>query len=184
MGLKERLDELEDKYFGEFEENRESVLPELQQLYGDTIRAGQEQRDEFEDEVWERMGGVFLPYLFWYELSTFDPEKSERKGIQRILRAFANSSFEDEEKKKFKPLLITYFAMEKEFEVDRLKTKVIDHTHKTVQEWFVGLMNFREKNRTSADMYIEKFSLLKSYIPDFELFNLPVTKLKERLAEV
>lgn len=184
MSLKETLNALEEKFYGEAEEDRSAVLPELEKLYDEARAAGADAAAEFEAEVGDKMGGVFLPYIFWVKLSDFEADNSKRQGILDCLRVWSDSSFEEEEQKKMKPLLIAYFAMEKEFEIDRLKTLVIEPAHPAVQEWFDNIMTFRERNQTSAEMYIEKFELLKGSKPDFELFRLPVMKLREQLASV
>jgi hypothetical protein len=48
-------------------------------------------------------------------------------------------------------------------------------------EYFKKVQTFVLKNKTSVDMYIEKFQMLKDGFPDFELLALPLIKLKEQL---
>ena len=80
-----------------------------------------------------------------------------------------------------RPLLITYFAMEREFEVNKLITLVVEKAHPSVIEYFKKVQNFVLKNKTSVDMYIEKFNMLKDYAPNFEMLRMPVSKLKEAI---
>ncbi|MEM9986542.1 MAG: hypothetical protein AAF804_15730, partial [Bacteroidota bacterium] len=94
---------------------------------------------------------------------------------------FCESNFDDDEQKKLKPLLVVYFAKEKEFESGKVKTLYLDKAHPEVKEYYMRVLNFTQKNQKSTEMYIEKFDLLKGLFPDFHLLGLPITQLREKL---
>lgn len=180
MDFVAELEKLEDLFFGEWEEGKEPLIAELKKLHA----AAGEDDDEFNRflvQSAERYGGAYIPYLFWDKLSYFYETPEERIYLQELLRAFSVSNFEDEEQKLMKPLLVTYFSQEKDFELNKLKAKVIDKAHPEVKEYFMKLMSFVEKNKKATEMYAEKFDMLKAFHPDFDLLNLPITQLKEKL---
>ena len=180
MDLKEYLDQLEDKYEGEWAENRDEIIEALTEAHKQAAEADEESFNNFTMQTASRYGGVYIPHLFWSHLNRFFDNPDNRIYIQSLIRHFADSDFEDEELHKMKPLLITYFSNEKPFELDKLWAVVIEKTHPLVKEYFEKLMAFVEKNRASTNLYIEKFKLLRTLHPDFETFALPVTELKER----
>lgn len=182
MSLEKDLDTLEDKYYGEFEEDRTAIVAELSALHKADLEANDRVFSDFSRTVITRFGGAFIPYIFWTELQEFAKDNSRRGNLMDTIRAFTESGFEEIEVKKMKPLLITYFTMEKEFEIDKLFTLVINKSHPSVGEYFQKWLNFVEKNKSSVEMYVEKFNLLKGMYPDFGLLATPVTKLKEKLA--
>ncbi|MEY3444481.1 MAG: hypothetical protein RLZZ519_2762, partial [Bacteroidota bacterium] len=106
---------------------------------------------------------------------------NNRDQLFAIMQAFVDSGFEEEERKKMKSLLITYFAIEREFEVNKILTLIVEKSHPSVVEYFKKVQTFVLKNKTSVDMYIEKFQMLKEGFPNFELLALPLIKLKEQL---
>ena len=117
----------------------------------------------------------------WVELAQFTADHGNREQMFAIVEAFVNSGFEEEERKKMKSLLITYIAIEREFEVNKIFTLIVDKSHPSVQEFFRKVQTFVAKNKTSVDMYLEKFHMLKHNYPDFDLFALPLIKLKEQM---
>ena len=126
-------------------------------------------------------GGVYIPYVMWAELAQFIEHHNNREQLFGIMQAFVDSGFEEEERKKMKSMLITYFAIEREFEVNKILTLIVEKSHPSVVEYFKKVQTFVLKNKTSVDMYIEKFQMLKDGFPDFELLALPLIKLKEQL---
>ena len=159
-------------------------LPSLRKLkvhFIEAVKTGGEPYDTFASQSRNRVGGIFIPYIFWVHLKQFTDEGQSRDPLFHDILAFTKSDFEEEETKKMKSLLITYFAQEKEFEIDKIQNLIIDKSHPSVQEYFRKLITFVKKNQTSVNMYIEKFQMLKDRNPDFELLKLPVMKLKERL---
>ena len=181
MSLVKELDKLEEKFFGELEENRDGILPELQKHHKDATTKGSKESKEFAQAVVNRFGGIYIPYLFWVELASFLQDNENRKGLFGVLEEFAQSSFEPEEQKKMKSLLITYFAMEKEFELDKIQSLIIEKAHPKVQEYFSKIRDFVGHNEKAVAMYIEKFNILAEREPDFELMRMPLIKLKEEL---
>lgn len=182
MSLQEDFEALEEKYYGEWEEAREPLIEALSPLYRADLEANDRQYSDFSREVINYFGGAFIPYIFWTELDAFSRDNERRVNLFAIIEAFINSDFEETERKQMKPLVITYFTMEKEFEMDKLFATVIKGTHPDVESYFQKLFDFVDKNKTSVEMYIEKFNLLQGIYPDFGLLRLPVTKLKEKLA--
>lgn len=181
MSLAKTLAELEERYYGELEEDRDAVIEELSALHMAALDKGMAEFRKFSDEAIKVCGGVYIPYVLWVELALFTVDQGNRAQIFGIMEAFVNSDFEEEERKKMKSLLITYFAIEREFEVNKILTLIVDKAHPTVQEYFRKVQTFVAKNKTSVDMYIEKFHMLKNGYPNFELLALPLIKLKEQL---
>lgn len=182
MDFDSTLDALEEQYYNELEENKEAILPTLIEVHQAVLQNEDETLTYFSEAIKERFGGIFIPYIFWMELVTFAEDQSNREKIHELIDTFTQSNFEVEEVKKMKPLLITYFALEREFEINKLKTLIINKAHPDVQEYFRKIVSFSEKNKTSVDMYKEKFDMLNKFYPNFELLKLPVIKLKEKLA--
>lgn len=181
MSLAKTLDQLEEKFYGEFEEDRDAVIEELAALHKEALAKGVAEFREFSTAAMEVCGGVYIPYIMWVELAIFVEQQDNRERFFAITEAFVNSGFEEDERKKMKSLLITYFAIEREFEVNKIMTLIVEKAHPAVQEYFKKVQNFVLKNKTSVDMYTEKFQMLKRSFPDFELLSMPLIKLKERL---
>ena len=182
MSLEELLEQVEEKYYGEWEEKRAPVVEVLIPIQTEALSEGTEEFHKFSDKVMDTCGGIYTPYLMWVELSNFIDDPENRDRIHIIIQAFVDSGFELEESKKMKSLLITYFAQEKEFEVNKVKALIVEKSHPDVQEYFRKIQNFVAKNKTSVDMYINKFNMIRKFTPDFDLIRMPVIKLKEHLA--
>lgn len=181
MSLEKTLEALEDRYYNELEEDRDAVIEELSPLHQAALEKGIKEFRKFAAAAMNICGGVYIPYLMWVELATFMEKQTNREHIFTLLQAFVDSGFEEDERKKMKSLLITYFAIEREFEVNKIITLIVEKAHPSVQEFFRKVQNFVAKNKTSVDMYIEKFQMLKDSYPDFDLLSLPLIKLKEHL---
>ncbi len=181
MSLAKTLAQLEERYYDELEEDRDAVIEELAVLHKEALQKGLPEFRAFATEAMAVCGGVYIPYIMWVELAQFIGDQGNRERLFAIVDAFVNSGFEEEERKKMKSLLITYFAIEREFEVNKIMTLVVDKSHPSVQEFFRKVQTFVLKNKTSVDMYIEKFQMLKGSYPNFELLSLPLIKLKEQL---
>ena len=184
MSLAETLTVLDEKYYSDTEEDRNEVIEVLTEMHENSLMEGLEEFRAFAHEAMSRCGGVYIPYLMWTELSNFIEEEENRVHLYNLIQAFTDSDFEEPEMKKMKTLLITYFALEKEFEINKIQSLIVDRAHPDVQEFFRKVRNFVDKNKTSVDMYVEKFDMLKDYAPNFELMRLPVTRLKEQLEGV
>ncbi len=183
MDIVDQLQNLEDKFYGEWEENREQLVAALTNLH---LEAAEDQGkfSRFLVQTADRFGGIYIPYLFWDKLAYFLHAEEQRSYLQDLMVKFANSNFEPEEQSKMKLLLVVYFAKEKEFEINKIRAKIIEKSHPEVKEYYLKLLNFTEKNQKATDMYCEKFELLKGIHPDFDLIGLPITQVRERLEEV
>lgn len=183
MNIVADLEKLEDQYYGDWEEEKGPLVKALTEMH---VEAGEDEDtfNRFLMQSASRFGGTYIPYLFWDKLSYFYENPDERIYLHELLGVFSDSNFDDDEQKKMKPLLVTYFAREKDFEINKLRAKVIDKAHPTVREYFLKLLSFVERNQKATGMYCEKFELLKDIHPDFTLLNLPITQLKEKLQGV
>ncbi len=184
MSFTDTLTLLEEKYYSETEEDRNEVINTLTDMHEASLGEGLDVFRTFASEAMRSCGGVYIPYLLWTELANFIEDEEQRVGIFNLIQAFVDSDFEEPEKKKMKTLLIPYIALEKEFEINKINSLIIEKAHPDVQEYFRKIRDFVEKNKTSVDMYVEKFDMLKDYAPNFELMRLPVTRLKEQLGGV
>ncbi len=180
MDIPKLLDELEDKYgMEEQEEHKEDLIAELYDLHMQTA-SNEDLLNRFTVLCSERFGGIYIPYLFWVKLSDYYEYELDRGYLFTLLKAFANSNFGEDEQKLMKPLIIIYFAKEKEFEINKFFTLHTDDIHPSVKEYFQKLLHFVEKNKKSTDMYCEKFEILRNVQPDFDLMNTPLSELKEQ----
>ncbi len=183
MNIIERIDALEDKYPDlEIEGAKPALIKELLLLHQDAMEDG-DNLNRFTVQAAERFGGAYIPYLFWDRLALFYDDPFERDYLFQLVNSFAVSNFEEDEQRLMKPLLITYFAVEKEFERDKIIAQIAAKAHPEVREYLEKLFTFVEKNQRSTDMYREKFELLRNVMPDFNLFQLPITQLRDQLAK-
>ena len=179
MDLVKELDKLEEKYYGEWEEDRDKLAAALKPLH-EEADADSETRTAFALRTINRFGGAFIPYLFWKSLTRFVDEPSEERPlIHEIIKSFADSNFEEEEQQKMKSMLVTYFSKEKPFELNKLESLYLVKMHPDVQEYFHRLRDFTERNASSTEMYQEKFALVKHIYPDFKILSQPITQLRE-----
>ncbi|MBX7242773.1 MAG: hypothetical protein K1X92_13605 [Bacteroidia bacterium] len=182
MDIIERLDAIEEKYAETLDETRETAIAEIIELHSEIMESAPDEIDRFTVLSADVLGGVYLPYLFWYKLGEFyDGYEDARIFLQELIKIFSESNFEEEEQRKMKSLLVAYFAKEKEFEIDKLRVMVVDKAHHTVKEYFNKLLQFAQKNQKATQMYCDKFEILKEYQPDFQLLQKPLTKLQELL---
>jgi len=184
MDIVALLDAIEDKYAeNELEEIREQAVEDITELHQRVVEESPKSLDRFLLLSADRMGGIYIPYIFWYKLGEFyDGEEIEARGfLQKLIQIFTLSNFEEEEKRMIKSLLIAYLSKEKVFEINKIRTLIIDKTHKEVKEYFYKLFDFVAKNHKATAMYCEKFALLKDYAPNFTLLSYPVSKLREIL---
>lgn len=182
MDFIKQLQKLEDKFYGEWEEDRDVLVSELSKLHKEAS-ADPDTFSKFLVHSADMFGGIYLPYLFWEKLSQFMKAEEQRTYLQDLMIKFSNSNFEEVEQSRMKPLLVVYFAKEKEFEINKIRAKVIDKAHPEVKEYYHRLLSFTEKNQKATNMYCEKFELLSEIHPNFELMALPITQLKEKLQE-
>lgn len=182
MDIVKELEKLEDKYYGEWEEDKAPLIVELTELHK-SVGEDEDSFNRFLVQCAERFGGSYIPYLFWDKLSYFIDTPEERYYIQELIKAFINSNFDDDEQRMLKPLLVTYFAKEKVFEINKLRAILIDKAHPDVREYFMNLLNFIEKNAKATEMYCEKFQILRTVHPDFSLLRMPISELREKIPQ-
>jgi hypothetical protein len=182
MTFEEQLEAIERAYFDAEEENREEVLEYLQKIHQQVLTLPAEEARPYILALADCCGGLLIPYLFWYELLRFLGEDSDSAMIQELLRRFATSNFDEVEQKLLKPLVAIYFYHESEFQLDKFETQVINTSHPEVQNYFKKLLKFAQSgNAASIEAYEEKLRLLKPYYPNFDSFNMPVTRLREEM---
>lgn len=182
MDILEKLNEIEEKYAESIDDTRNEAIAEIAAFHQQVVEDEPEEVDRFIIMAADVLGGIYLPHLFWYKLGEYyDGNQDARIFLQELIKIFTESNFEEDEQKRIKSLLIAYMAKEKEFELDKIRTLIVEKTHHTVRHYFYKLFDFVEKNKKATEMYCEKFALLKDYQPNFDLLGLPVTKLKEML---
>ncbi|MEM6265483.1 MAG: hypothetical protein AAGI38_23475 [Bacteroidota bacterium] len=181
MDFTAQLDAIEDKYYDEWEEDRGPLVKSLVETH-QGLRKEPDNSRKLMLHLMDRFGGAYIPYLFWDRMDSFlDTPDEDRHYLHKLIQAFCDSSFEVEEQRKIKPLLVVYFNQEKEFEINKLKAQVIDKVHPTVKEFFTELTEFSEKNPAATKVYNDKFMLLRKETPDFELFGQPLSKLRIKI---
>lgn len=180
--INQLISRIEENAGPDLDDNRDQILDDLKQLCLDLKAKGPDEYRMFRNQVLDVYGGIYIPYIFWMELAGFFHNVNHRTILFEVIQAFCFSNFEEEERRKMKPLLITYFANEKEFEMDKIQSLIIDKAHPSVREYFQKITSFVTKNKNSTGAYLEKFKILMEDYPDFELLSLPVSKLKEARA--
>ncbi len=184
MDIVARLNDLEDKYPDlEIEGAKAALIEDLSALHQEAMN-DRDDLSRFTVQAAERFGGAYIPYLFWDRLALFFDDPFERDYLFQLISALASSNFEEEEQRLMKPLLITYFAVEKEFERDKIHAQIADKAHPAVRDYLIKLFTFVEKNQRATDMYREKFEMLRSLLPSFDLLQMPITQLREQLEGV
>lgn len=184
MDIAALLNQIEDKYAdNELEEIREQAVEDITELHQQVVEKKPEELDRFLLLSASTLGGIYIPYVFWYKLGEFydGDEIQARDFLQKLIQIFTLSNFEEEERRMIKSLLIAYLSVEKEFDIDKIRTLIIDKSHREVKDYFYRLFEFVQKNSKATVMYCEKFKLLKDYAPNFELLGYPVSKLKSIL---
>ncbi len=178
--LEESLDQIEAQYAES--EDADAAIESLSALHR-SLLDDPELLETFRLNALTACSGHYLPHLLWVALSQFDTEpEAQRKKIFEVCKALADSDFDDRLQAAMKPLMVVYFSKEKEFEIDRVHSRVVDGSHPKVKEWFDKSIGFVQKNSHSAQAYVHKFNLLKGRFPDFDRFNMPVARLEEELA--
>lgn len=180
MTLVETLDQLEAAYNENPDEARADVIANLYAIH-EAWRGDQEAFNEFVLRVIPRFGAIYTPYVFWEKLRAYFSNENERVYLFEIIKAFANGDFEEAEQQMLKPLLVVYLAHEKAFEIHKLESMIFDKSHRAVREYFEKILAFIHKNEHSPKMYHDKFDLMGDRMPDFELYSLPVTQLRDQL---
>ncbi|MDX1906881.1 MAG: hypothetical protein SF053_07580 [Bacteroidia bacterium] len=183
MDLIKELDTLEDLYYGEWEEDKPTLINALIDLHIN-LAADSDTFNRFLMQTAERFGGAYIPYLFWDKLAAFLQNPYERTWLQELINKFVFSAFDDEEQHMMKPMLVVYIARERRFELDKIHALYLEKSHPQVQEYFTKLIQFVDRNQKATEMYCDKFDLLKDMMPNFDLLNLPITQLRDKLKEI
>lgn len=181
MNIQEQLELINQEYYKADGENKAQVIEALKKIHVALLRNPEELKT-FIHSVIRLCGGCYIPYVFWLELVKFIDGNGDSALVYQIIEAFCQSDFEEEELHKMKPLLVIYFSREREFEQDRIKAYIVDHSHKTVREYFAMLYRFVAHNTHSVQAYTQKLHLLKRFYPNFELFDLSVQELEAKLS--
>jgi hypothetical protein len=183
MAIASQLEQLSQQYYEQEGENREEILEQLQALHQEAMRS-QADLDAFKQQAPYECGGAYIPFLFWVELAQFLQGQAEsRNYLQQLIQAFADSDFEEADQALLKPFLVIYFKNEKQFEIDRVESRIIRHAHPTVGQFLKKAIEFVDNNRSATKTYEEKFKLLMPYFPNFELFQLSLPELEEQLQD-
>ncbi|MDW8159663.1 MAG: hypothetical protein RML72_12420 [Bacteroidia bacterium] len=182
MNWKKYLEDANTEYYRSDEINKPQLLENIKKIHLSLLR-NPEELGEFIEFTMQNIGSIYLPYLFWIEVAKLLDKRHNPELIYQMIEAFCNSDFEEEERNKMKPLLIIYFAMENEFHIDRIKSFIIQKSHKTVQDYFSLIFKFVHHNKRAVEVLIKKMQMLKKYYPSFELLELPVQELEEKLGK-
>jgi hypothetical protein len=180
MTLEESIEKVR-QYYDETE-NREWALEALGKLLAQVV-GYPEHLAQFERLAADLGGGMFIPYLFWVEMSKYMDNKGDRDAIFHLIRAFVESDFEEEEREKMRPLLIVYFKREGgSFEISKIKAKILDDAHKDVKAYFKEVEQYPERNPSATETLLKKMHLLRRQFPQFDLFKLTVQQIEEQLS--
>ncbi|MBX3101217.1 MAG: hypothetical protein KF690_01775 [Bacteroidetes bacterium] len=181
MSFEKDIEKLNKAYESAEGENREETVAALAKLHA-TTEKDNAQRQAFYALAAQACGGCYIPYLFWTALSRFYDAPESRDSIYDLLQAFATGDFEEADQQLMKPLIVIYFAKEKEFEVDKVRARLLVGVHPSVKAYFDGLVSFLQNNKVAVQTYRDKFALLRKGMPDFARFSMPLSKLEEQLA--
>ncbi len=181
MDIKSQLEELDKLYYEHEGEIFEDVVASMRHLHGEAMQ-DPEAYTEFVQEAPNVCGGAYIPHLFWIELSRLGTEQENIDEMQRLLIAFTESDFEGPVMTQMKPLVAVFGAKASDFEVNRMKSKVVAKAHPSVKEWFEKHLHFETTSPGALKAYEQKFDLLKHYFPNYQLFELPLDEIEAQLA--
>lgn len=181
MSVAAKLEQIEKAFNESEQEDRSTAIDALVALHMEVIK-GKKDADLFFEQAAGICGGIYIPYLFWIELSKYANGKGDYSRAVKLIQAFTDSDFDAELQQQMKALLVVYLAKETEFNRDKVKAHIVDKAHPTVREYFTKIYNFIENNQRVAATYNQKFALVKDYFPNFDLYNLPLAKLEAQLA--
>jgi len=180
MNIIEQINEIDKIYSEAEDEKRPEVIESLSNMHIALLRS----KDEFQEFLVHAAGacgGIYIPYLFWTELVKFLDSPTNSDNLFYLIKCFASSSFEEEDQNKMRPLLCVYFTKERVFNVDKIKSQIIDKSHPEVRYYLRLIINFVGDKPKAIDAFTEKLTLLKRFFPNFDMFNLAVYQLKEQL---
>ncbi|MGQ9864528.1 MAG: hypothetical protein ACUVRD_08650 [Bacteroidia bacterium] len=178
--LDEVIEELEVRYTDNPLSAQELAV--LHPYYQEALK-DPEKRQAFETKLLQRVGGLYIPYIFWLYLREFleSPEVARPK-VFSALQAFVESAFDPLTQKQMKPLLAMYFKYEGTFHVDRISIEVLRHAHPDIRAYFEKMQTFPARNPETTHIYEEKFNLLKNFFPNFEWLFQPLPYLRQAFA--
>lgn len=176
--LDEVIEELEARYT----ENSlsEEELAVFHPYYQEALKDPQK-REVFEATMLRRVGGLYIPYIFWLYLREFLEAKAHPK-IYSALQAFVESAFDPLTQKQMKPLLVIYFKYESSFHIDRINIELLRDAHPDIRTYFRKMQTFPTRNPHTTQIYEEKFNLLKNHFPNFKWLFQPLPHLRQALA--
>ena len=180
MSLLEQLETINSFYLEHEEDKKEEVIQALKKVHVSLLKSPDELQ-EFYEQGKTICGGIYIPYLFWMELSKFMDHPNNSTLLFELIKAFAESNFDEEEQNNMKPLLSVYFKIERPFNVDKIKAYIVDKAHPQVRFYMRSILQFVESDAKAIDVYREKLALLKKYFPNFETLKMPLSQLKEEL---
>jgi hypothetical protein len=181
MTFESKLAPIEKAYQDADGENRGETALALVALHKDLLRNGKDELPAFAKAACVACGGIYIPYLFWIALEGFLKDRVDRTEVQALLKAFAEGNFEQEDQALMKPLIVVYFSKEKEFELDRVRARLVEPAHPSVKEYLTKLLAFPGVNKAATKTFREKFALIGGYFPNFDLYNQTVGDIEERL---
>lgn len=186
--LKKEIEKLENQFLDAEDDFQvvQSILENLKELHK-SIRKKEGDEGEkllsfFQNEVSDRFGGMYVPYLLWDEIAqfVFNKDESRRESIQKLINAFANGYFDEQTQKWMKPLLIIYFYYELPLKIREFRERFLKRYHPKVQEYFEKLIHYKEKNPRTTVILFHKFERIHPLFPDFELFDVPLDIIEEQ----
>ncbi|MFN8922269.1 MAG: hypothetical protein ACK5XP_05025, partial [Sphingobacteriia bacterium] len=117
MSFEKEIAKIEKDYQAGEGTDKAAVVEAFSQLHKKTKDAAAQV--DFALGVAPACGGIYIPHVFWSVLALFWEDEQYRSSLHKLIRTFAESDFEEEEKALMKPLLVVYFVREREFEVSR-----------------------------------------------------------------
>lgn len=161
----------------------EAIIAQLEALH-ESILEDNEARSEFEREVLKVADGLYLPHIFWIYLAAFLGDKEVyRPFLEYVLQVYAQlppSPFVD---KRIRPLLCVYFTNETPFYTDKLEAFLHRYAHPEKRSLVQDIRSYIQRNPSTVRIFQQKFALLKDYLPNFEMFSMPLTELRASLGQ-
>ncbi|MCX8112071.1 MAG: hypothetical protein N3E49_02575 [Bacteroidia bacterium] len=159
----------------------EELIARLEALH-EEVSGDENARLEFEREVLKVADGLYLPHIFWIYLGAFlEDKETYRPFIEYILQVYAQLPPSPFLEKRMRPLLCVYFTEEAPFHIHKLEASLKRYARPEKQTLFSDIQNFIKRNPTTVQIFRQKFSLLKQYLPNFEMFSMALPQLRAAL---
>jgi len=183
MNLELELQNIYDKYLASEGEDKAGAIQALKMIHVPLLRGNPEVLSEFIFDAIRICGGTYIPFIFWMELIKLLEGRPDRELIYEIIQEFVNSDFDETECVRMKPLLIIYFTVETQFQVDKIKAYIVAKSHPSVIQYFQQYV-YRaiEKTPKVVEAYRQKLWRLKGYYPNFEMLDMPTSLLEQKLS--